>query len=351
MEKGKKKSKKQRKLLLAILMLLLTGGVLASTSYAWFTANKIVTVSTLNVNVAATNGLQISVDGLDWKAIVTNEDILKTIGSDSSYSTNKNQLPINAGDVDGKYLSPVSTVGEVDENGLMKMFLGSLDTDESGTTYELTAVADPEAQGTEGHYVAFDLFFQVQERTQIYLTHNSNVTGDATADKGIQNAARVAFINEGAVDINSSKDAIQGKITANASSIIWEPNADVHTSTGKTNAETAYGLTTQLTGAAPLAYVGVKAPIIEPVAVNSKDEAYFSPVTPTLQTNQTGIDENNYKEIFILEAGITKMRIYMWIEGQDVDCESWASGGKLDFNLQFSSNKDSAGTPGEITEP
>ena len=36
-----------------------------------------------------------------------------------------------------------------------------------------------------------------------------------------------------------------------------------------------------------------------------------------------------------LTAGITKIRVYMWVEGQDVDCENQASGSDISFNLQF----------------
>ena len=35
-------------------------------------------------------------------------------------------------------------------------------------------------------------------------------------------------------------------------------------------------------------------------------------------------------------AGATKYRVYMWIEGQDIDCENNASGTDLEFNLSFS---------------
>lgn len=346
MEKKNKKSKKQRKLLLAILMLLLTGGMLASTSYAWFTANKIVTVSTLNVNVAATNGLQISTDGLDWKAVITNEDILKTIADGSTYPSNTNQLPI-----EGSSLAPVSSIGTIDGNGKMEMFHGSLDPDETTGNYMLTATKDNEVKGNQGHFVAFDLFFQVQERTQIYLTENSKVTAEATADTGIQNAARIAFINEGNIASGSSGTQIQGLIDASATPTFWEPNYDVHTPTGVSNALSAYGHTTTTTGAAALPYVGVKAPITTPVEVNAKTDTLFASVDPALKTTQAGINENNYEKIFILEPGITKIRIYMWIEGQDVDCENMASGGKINFDLQFSSNKDKAGNPGEIEEP
>ena len=37
-----------------------------------------------------------------------------------------------------------------------------------------------------------------------------------------------------------------------------------------------------------------------------------------------------------LAAGVTKVRVYMWIEGQDVDCENMASGTNVNFNVQFS---------------
>ena len=37
-----------------------------------------------------------------------------------------------------------------------------------------------------------------------------------------------------------------------------------------------------------------------------------------------------------LASGITKYRIYMWVEGQDIDCENFASGTYLQYNLSFS---------------
>lgn len=40
-------------------------------------------------------------------------------------------------------------------------------------------------------------------------------------------------------------------------------------------------------------------------------------------------------KVFSLEAGITKVRMYMWIEGQDVDCEDDASGSNIAFDLQL----------------
>ena len=36
-----------------------------------------------------------------------------------------------------------------------------------------------------------------------------------------------------------------------------------------------------------------------------------------------------------IKPGYTKVRAYMWIEGQDMDCYTGASGTYLDFNLKF----------------
>ena len=37
-----------------------------------------------------------------------------------------------------------------------------------------------------------------------------------------------------------------------------------------------------------------------------------------------------------LSSGVTKFRIYMWIEGQDVDCENYAANSDIEYNLSFS---------------
>lgn len=328
MKTKNKKSKKQRKLLLALLMLLLTFITLSTSTYGWFTANKTVTVSTINVNVAAANGLQISVDGLEWKSVITNEDI---IGAVNTYPTAKNQLPSSS-----ENLAPVSSAGLVDDNGLMQMFLGEVGSDAYGN-YNLTATKSTEVNGTTGKFIAFDLFFQVQQETTLYLTNNASITALATANSGIQNAARVAFINEGNTPAGSDKNTIQDLKTANATSVIWEPNYDVHTDAAVAHALNTYGATTTKENAAILDYYGIKSEITTAVALNETKD-YFEKVNPAITTTAAGISADAYESIFKIQAGISKIRIYMWIEGQDVDCENMASGGSVNFNLQISSS-------------
>ena len=154
----------------------------------------------------------------------------------------------------------------------------------------------------------------------------------------IENAARVAFIKEGSVAYGStpaSAQALKGEV----SKWIWEPNYDVHTAAGVSNALNVYGTTVGQTGGPKLAYKGVKAPIAAAnnIPLNSTNTSYFADVT-TVGSVATGIPSSAYLNSFDVAEGVTKVRIYMWIEGQDVDCEDRASGGSLTYNLQFSIN-------------
>jgi len=327
-----KKNRKRKGILLAIIMILFTGVVLTASTYAWFTANRSVTVESIDVNVQATEGLQISTNATDWKAVITNDDI-----TGAQWTGVINQLPKGS----GVYASPVSTIGETDSNGLMKMYKGTVGTPEGQSTNLLTAIKSTEANGTTGDFVAFDLFFRSTKAQPIYLTSASTVAlKENTSISGLQNAARVAFINEGGVEYGSTAASAQAKKEGNLA-LIWEPNFDVHTAAGVANAHDAYEINTTTTGGSKLAYVGVKAPIDDGVIVKSKDTNYFANVNTT-GSPASGIPSSSYIKVTDLVAGITKVRVYMWIEGQDVDCEDHASGGSITYNLQFSIDSQSA---------
>ena len=96
-------SKRKKRLFLLLLLLLVTGVMLGTATFAWFTANKTVSVNDIQVNVAAQNGIQISVDGTSWKSIVQTSDLL---GATTKYAAAVNQIPSSANS-----LAPVSTVG------------------------------------------------------------------------------------------------------------------------------------------------------------------------------------------------------------------------------------------------
>lgn len=321
-----KRNKRKNNTRYSLLLLLLLLVFLIVSTYAWFTANQTVTISTLDVNVQTSNGLQISADAINWKTILQKEDIT---GATATYATNTNQMPTE--------MEPVSTAGVV-TSGVMDMYSGEVDAHDNGVDYTLVSNKLTDTRGTDGKYIAFDIFLRVDQPSQVYLTTASNVTyKQGATDKGLQNAARVAFIDEGNASIETEPTTIQA-LKNGISSIIWEPNYDVHTAAGVLNAKEIYGLDTTTTGGTQLSYDGIKAAIDIGKGVTLKTANktsfadLFETVTPTISTVK---DFDAQQSLLNLKAGITKVRIYMWVEGQDVDCENNASGTDISFNVQI----------------
>lgn len=335
-----KQNKRKNDLRASILLLLIVLILLITSTYAWFTANQTVTVSTLDVHIEAQNGIQISTDATTWKSMITNADI-KT----GAYTGNTNQVPAN--------MEPVSSVGEIDTaTGFMKMFYGTVEANEDNEgAYELTAVKETETAGTEGKFIAFDMFLRVDKDTNLKMTEGSNVVMKVdNSDKGIKQASRVAFCIEGNLpsgsplaDITSQKSAVSfGE--AGSTVYIWEPNSNWHTDAAVAHARDNYGITTTKsvdgTSVAAVEYYGINQPISTGVGLKASndgtDTTNFTKVTPSYITESDEAGKlKAEKSIFSLSAGITKVRVYMWIEGQDVDCENTASGTDISFNLQF----------------
>lgn len=328
---AKKNERRKNNLRYSLLLLLLLLVFLIVSTYAWFTANQTVTISTLDVNVQTSNGLQISADAINWKTILQKTDIT---GAAATYATSVNQVPDE--------MQPVSSAGVIDTGtGYMDMYYGEVEALDDGTGYSLASTKETDTRGSEGRYIAFDIFLRVDQPTPVYLTTASNViTKVDSVDKGLQNAARVAFIDEGNVpDVGNSSgaQALKGGTT----SIIWEPNYDVHTAAGVANAQEIYGISTTTTGGTQLAYDGIKAEFADTEGVTLKNtntfDQYFQAVTPTISTKK---DFDAQQTLMNLKAGITKVRIYMWVEGQDVDCENNASGTDISFNVQITKATD-----------
>ena len=348
------RSKKRRKrLFLLLLLLLVTGIMLGTATFAWFTANKTVSVNDIQVNVAAQNGIQISVDGTSWKSIVQTSDLL---GATTTYSAAVNQIPSSANS-----LAPVSTIGAIDSTGKMEMYLGTVEADSTTGNYMITAVRSTETAGaTTGAFIAFDIFLKVDANTPIYFTPNTRVVASDANDTGIKNATRMGFVILGNTTSGDTLANIQA-LNAGTSAVkyIYEPNYDVHTAAAVNHAYDVYGITTTTTGGSLLPYSGVKAAIPASASIPEKVSGstthaasystYFGAVTVDYYT-AAGFSTNFSG--FTLSAGITKVRVYMWIEGQDVDCENSASGGNITYGLQITTeNTPSGGSGGGGTNP
>ena len=331
MSKSKKKKKenfsqKSRRLLILILLLvflLMTCGVC---TYAWFSSNKNALIDTIDINVATVTGLQVSVDAVNWDNEVTREELEEAF---KTYTGAENQFPDT--------LSGVSTDGSV-SNGKLNMYYG-ITTEDSDGEYSLTTVKQNEKNcvGDEEcehrHYVAYDLFLMVTTPAEIAITANSGIYPQAEAeDRGSQNAARIGFVVLGTVDVNASPGAAQSLKTAR-SSYIWEPNYDMHSEHAVKAAKKYYNIDTTMSGGARLPYKGVNQEFSKSVRLDqTHNSPFFSTVTPDIATI-SGFTSN--QNLMRIPAGITKVRVYLWLEGQDVDMENYAASSKLSFDLEL----------------
>ena len=340
-EKLNRRKRRKQRLLLLLLLLFGTGTLLTTSTYAWFTSNKNVSVEALDVSIDAKNGIQISADGTNWKAIVQKADLLGA-KKNGLYAGAVNQLP--------EILEPVSTAAVPDTAGRLPMYYGVIETSETPANngkYILTATKEEDKDDNarvegeaSGKYIAFDLFFKVNTETAVFLTGGSGVKSNDAQDKGIKNASRIAFVNLGNKPDGTALAEIQG-MNAGAASVVtlWEQNYDVHTPSGVSQAKDVYGIDTVVNGGTLIPYKGLINTITKVEDIlqsDSSDDTKFKVVTPTITTKENFTDNT---ALFTLPAGITKMRIYMWVEGQDVDCENNASGGSIKFDLKITTNQ------------
>ena len=299
---------KKRRILLALIMLIISGVSLTTATYAWFTANRKVSVEEIDVKAQASGGIQISADAINWSNEV-NLDQLKAVDT--------NVIPTTA-------LKPVTTIGVNGETGKFKFFVGELN--EAGDKVTLTETND-----ADNNYVAFDLYFYSATPQKIKFNDATNIIAknvggtDAAVDKGLKKSIRVGLLVQGndATATPDTATALANGTIANQQ--IWEPNADTHTDYAK-NMLGASGIMTYMGGTAAGSDVATNA------------ETNFATVTAATHHLLTSTEAAKYPtgQIFDFQAGITKVRVYAWIEGQDIDCEDTASlGTGVGITLSF----------------
>lgn len=356
-EKNKNDNRKTR-LLLLLLLLVFTLALVVTTSYAWFTSNKKVNVGDINVDVRAVNGLEISADAVNWGVKIDKDDLIET----PEYTSQVNQLPDSLG--------AVSTIKELTDTNLLRMFDGTVATNcvNGGTdcddpTYTLTTKEatekrcyDSDSKGainssavpncTGQHVVAFDIFLKVdRDDTTLYLTENAGVFNTSMDDLGIKNTTRIAFVVQGRMDSETyrTSDTAIADLQAMQNGeqvVLWEPNYDAHTSAGVAAAKAFYGIEglTAGTGNSLQKYQGVSANITNPILLTETNSTinpgYFADVTPDITSPAEGTVRQSAK--ITLASGVTKIRVYFWVEGQDVDTENAATGSDMKLGLEFS---------------
>ncbi|MBE6984551.1 MAG: hypothetical protein E7434_02840 [Ruminococcaceae bacterium] len=297
---------RKKALLPAIAMVLASVIALSGVTYAWFTTGNTATVESLDVNVQTANGIQISLDASSWRSTIDAEDIKTAITSATAYTDRVIQFP------EGE-IAPVSSAGNVSD-GRLQMFNGAYNND--GT---LMSAAVSDINGTQNvNYVAFDLFFKSSMEQVLtlkladsFVACTDALGGDINANT--DSAVRVAFLNLGSAATPAAARALKGD--ANTTAQIWEPNSTKRAD-GTTGAKLDYnGFNTAFAA-------------IDEEALNDATVDGTAAVAAVSTFDET-------TELVTLSNGITKIRVYIWLEGQDVDCVNTISFGDFTTNLHF----------------
>ena len=359
--------------------LILTTGLFAvllvASTYAWFIGMESVAVTAFDINIKAIDGLALSVDGERFGESVT----INKANHATQYEDNQNVW----GD-----LIPMSSVGIVN-NTTSKLVMyekASLTASDGGYRIMASQVentADKEAEG----YVAFDLFiknlsgeeyytnYNPLNEEAIYLTTDSSVVVAESGGKqgtGIENSVRVGFAQIARVKADvTDTETITGMTCASGQSgvtvicnervaTIWEPNDNVHVKNAlnwynkscKARTESGFaGACASLADDQAYPTYAISTVIDDSVTtVDVYDGSAYNGYTGS----GTYLTEFNYftdsekmlkgekRPTFMTLApnSITKVRVYVWIEGQDIDNYDFAQLGQaITVNFGFTKEK------------
>jgi hypothetical protein len=302
-----KKTFKKRAFISAIAMLIVSAIVLTSATYAWFSMAKQVTVDSMELNITSPEGIQISANTTNFTTKLTTANITGTDDTAAgkrfnAYEGNINNIPTT--------IIPSSSAFK-HTNTLPIWFTGSIN--DQGTM-DIYSVSNEVGSG----FVAFDLFVKLQSATTVKFG-GSTVTCEGNSE--VLTAMRIAMLNLGTVaekaDAATIKSTLNQPLNGFTRKVIYELDANNHTTTAATNGASGYITTKGISSTG----TGVK--------VNSP----YTNVTSNVDTIYATIAKTSSEAKIDLDAGISRVRVYLWMEGNDVDCANDVAGATINFNL------------------
>lgn len=394
---GKKKTKNKRNSELRVIffVILIAAALFIVSTYAWFTTQRNISITNLKGVVEVADGLEVSLNAKNWSSKIilgTEEGEYNITDSSSDYGPYAGHRNISPSE-----MLPVSTLGLVDSTGTMKnvqMLRGKVDD----LTKLTNIVAMDESKSDANHpqfpgYFAFDIFLKNTSRRDeaevLQLNYDSSLQ-ITEADKsvtGLQNTARVAFARFGSTNEDGTWTGVADVSEINQSTIlqetgavpdgnvyitdvaIWEPNSNDHVqyiidnnnkitwSTGDSalyatkdlgGGRKGFDLTTQMpTYALKSESIGQtiddiykwdgtnSSTLQKQVALQTtKTSEVDYRINEGVQNLISTSDASGATEFTIAPNSIVRLRVYVWLEGQDVDCINYAShGGGITLNL------------------
>ncbi len=366
--------------------------LISVSTYAWFIGMRTVNVSGFDINIASTESLYLSLNGRDWDYTVNiNEENYDD--PNVVYANHTNSWG-NVG------LIPMSSVGKINANSsrLVLYEKGSFTASPGGYRIMASEVKNSDAEEANG-YVAFDLFIKnlsgeeyygylddpMKNEEAIYLTPDSSVVvSDSGVDAektGIENSVRVAFAQIGRVIATTTDEGVITGISctndANVTSIcsrdatIWEPNDTAHVENAinwyttsclhrngaDITSDSSYaGACGTITDGVYYPTYAISGVIDETDQVDNYDGVEYNGWTASISnapadgklyavdtftdTEKRLVGTARKAFMYLAPNSITKVRVYIYLEGQDVDNYDFAQlGRQISVNFGFTKER------------
>ena len=318
-------------------------------TYAWFSASLNVKVKFFDVKVSTDTGLFISLDGINYSdAIeVSREAVITDLKA--TYPNHTNQWATNG-------LWSVSTNGIPNPSASkFAIFDGSMgkytDRARKGQRYVHTYLISEDNPREYANFISFDIFLKNVSgspyKDNLYIGEGTFVEFDETADEETRKkmedvlyTLRIGIVKINETDLKADIGTIQNMQCSNECvSIIYEPNSTKHNTESVTDAN-RLGISL-----IDDSYVPTYGVIAEGRYLDHKSGFLNSGValdSTHFALQHTVVESDFSKPIFQVPNGITKARVYLWIEGQDIDALEVHSEGAPIY-LNFDLGKDLAG--------
>ena len=400
--KKKYNEKQGKKIRNLVAICLFCGVIFATATYAWFIGMRTVNVSSFDINIASTEGLYLSMDGQNWTYELDVANATPYVNN-ANQINDVELIPMSSiGEMDttSSRMKLYQKGSLTATAGGYRLLASQVDNHTkrvtSGTEYlegEGYVAFDLFIKNMSGE--AYYVKNNPLNEEAIYLTTNSAVTLGAggTENTGIENSIRVAFAQIGRVSADVTDQAVITGMTCTSTvgditnieedpdyvtgicrkAQIWEPNDTAHVqnainwyeeacSTRKAdpdgtdvtldssyNVGTACG--TVEDGTAYSTYVVAKVLGVG-TNVDVYDGADYNGYTTSV-TNGSLVDLTTFTDsdkdlpgtdrppfMTLAPNSITKVRVYVYLEGQDVDNYDFAQLGKqITVNFGFTKER------------
>ncbi len=340
-KKIRKRMSKKKKYLTIFYIFLLTV-LLIVTTYAWFSTALNVQIRDFNVVAAKNSGLSISFDAINYDTFleISRENIIEDLGA--RYPTHTNHWSDNG-------LVPVSTngIGSIPDKFDFYFTDGIyyLNNDKE-QPFLRTLKSKEDDPNPYSYFTSFDIFLKNETGSPVpdnlYLTNETKAifNGEYSEEMdSLLNTMRFGFVKIGSVDHDTPATTVQNMTCiGTCEDVIYEPYHTTHTDLSIERAK-KYGINLRDGSAFPtFGMIKAGGPIMMKNAVSgstSLEPEYF-------RLQETFNSQELSQSLFEVPDGVTKVRVYAWLEAQDIDSlETNSTGAELTLSIDF--EKDTAG--------